>query len=494
MSARPLNLLLIETDQHARFVAGCYGHREVRTPSIDALASRGTVFDAAYCASPICVPSRAAMATGRHLHETGYWDTNKPYDGRVRSWMHELRQAGVPVVSVGKLHYRSTEDDVGFEQINPMHAYRKTSNPYYLVREPGVTARDRRKNIIHAGPGKSDYVEFDRVTTRAACEWIAARAEGSAPWVLQVGFVSPHPPLRPPAEYFDRYVDAKLPPPLLSRFGERPDHPVLIRLRTYFGLEDLDDPEVIRRATAAYLALTTFVDDCVGAVLQALTRGGSAGRTLVIYTSDHGDYVGRRGMWGKYGLHDESVGVPLVMSGPGVPDGVRITDPVSQVDLYPTILAAMQVNVSEAPVGTRSLFDIIGGRSLARPILAQYHDAGSLSASFMLRRGRYKLLYHVAAPAELYDLDSDPDETRDLTTDDGHVETHAALEVELRRLLDPEAVDQAAKADQQRRLAAHGGREAVLADGLYAYTPVPGRQPEFLTCNSVAASSAGRRP
>lgn len=479
MTGRPLNVLLIETDQHARFVAGCYGHREVSTPNIDALASRGTIFDAGYCASPICIPSRASMATGLHVHEIGYWDTNKPYDGRVRSWMHELRSGGATVVAIGKLHYRSTEDDVGFEQINPMHAYEKTSNPYYLVREPSVTASDRRKNITGAGPGKSDYVEFDKTNTRIACEWIASRAKGDAPWALQVGFVSPHPPLRPPLEYFERYANVNLPTPLLSKPGERPDHPVLKRLRTYFGVEDLEDPVVIRRATAAYLALTTFVDDCIGAVLRTLADSEFAGETLVIYTSDHGDYVGRRGMWGKYGLHEESVGVPVILSGPGVPAGVRIPEPVSQVDIYPTVLEAMGME-SEAPAGTHSLLKALSRRIPDRAVLAQYHDAGSLAASFMLRRGNYKLLYHVGARPELYDLSTDPNEERDLSMSNHHAEVRAELERQLRNILDPEAVDQAAKADQQRRLDLHGGRSKILADGLYAYTPVPGKPPEFL--------------
>ena len=107
-------MVIILSDEHnARFL-GCRGHAVVQTPNLDRLAARGTRFDTAYCNSPICVPSRASMATGRYVHETGFWDNAAPYDGSVPSWGHRLREQGFGAVSVGKLHYRSTDDDNGF--------------------------------------------------------------------------------------------------------------------------------------------------------------------------------------------------------------------------------------------------------------------------------------------------------------------------------------------------------------------------------------------
>ena len=116
------NVLFILSDEHARDISGCYGNRIVRTPNIDALSSRGVTFDSAYCNSPICVPSRASLATGNYVHRIRYWDNAHPYDGAIPSWHHNLRNAGHEVVSIGKLHYRSADDDDGFSQtIHPIY-------------------------------------------------------------------------------------------------------------------------------------------------------------------------------------------------------------------------------------------------------------------------------------------------------------------------------------------------------------------------------------
>lgn len=116
------NFLILISDEHRRDAMGCMGHPLVKTPNLDALAARGTVFERAYTPSPMCVPTRAALATGHYVHCSGHWDSATPYAGEPRSWMHRLRDAGVVVTAIGKLHFRSGEDDTGFsEQILPMH-------------------------------------------------------------------------------------------------------------------------------------------------------------------------------------------------------------------------------------------------------------------------------------------------------------------------------------------------------------------------------------
>ncbi len=121
MSRTP-NLIVIQADNHTRRVAGCYGHQVVRTPNLDRIAARGVRFDNAYSVSALCCPSRAGLATGRYPHQTGYWDNVLAYDGRVPSWMRRLREEGQTVAAIGKLHYRSADDDNGLtEEINPMH-------------------------------------------------------------------------------------------------------------------------------------------------------------------------------------------------------------------------------------------------------------------------------------------------------------------------------------------------------------------------------------
>lgn len=134
----PANLIVFQSDNHARGMAGCYGHPLVRTPTLDRIAQQGVRFANAYSPSPICCPARASIATGRFPHQTGYWDNAIVYDGRVPSWMHRLRDQGHEVVSVGKLHFRSAEDDNGFsEELVPMHILDGIGGAVMLLRGYG---------------------------------------------------------------------------------------------------------------------------------------------------------------------------------------------------------------------------------------------------------------------------------------------------------------------------------------------------------------------
>src|SRR5262245_41869999 len=121
---RPKNLLIIMSDQHSRTLMGCYGHALVRTPNLDRLAARGTRFTECWTPSPVCIPARASFATGKYIHQIGFWDNADPYDGSVPSWHHRLREAGHQVVSIGKLNFPADEDDSGFsESIIPMQVF-----------------------------------------------------------------------------------------------------------------------------------------------------------------------------------------------------------------------------------------------------------------------------------------------------------------------------------------------------------------------------------
>ena len=132
----PSNLLLIMSDEHNRRIMGCAGHQMVRTPHMDGLAARGVRFTDAYCNSPICVPSRASFATGRHVHQIGFWDNAIPYDGSVPSWGHRLTAAGHVATSIGKLHFRSADDNNGFtEEIMPLHVVDGVGDLLGLIRD-----------------------------------------------------------------------------------------------------------------------------------------------------------------------------------------------------------------------------------------------------------------------------------------------------------------------------------------------------------------------
>jgi len=462
---KPKNMLVLMSDEHNAKILGCYGNPIVKTPHIDALAARGTRFDAAYCNSPICIPARATFATGRTINQIGYWDNGDPYEGAVPSWHHRLRDAGHEVVSIGKLHFRGgADDDNGFsEEILAMHVVEELGDLMGLVRSDLPVRGGAYKIARSAGPGESEYTAYDRDITTRAVRWLeeaAARAHGK-PWTLFVSWVCPHFPLTAPQDFYDLYSPAGMPWPQLYGTAERPAHPYI---RDYAGscnYDDHFDDETVRVAVAAYYALCSFLDDNIGQVMAALDAAGLTGETNVMYTSDHGDNLGARGLWGKSTMYEEAAKVPMILAGPDAPVGVVRNSPVSHVDCYPTFLecAGETLTRAEREFPGHSLFDIAGGTEPDRTILSEYHAMGSTTGAFMIRDGKYKFVYYVGYPPQLFDLEADPEELADLGEDPGHAGIRAACEAKLRALCDPEDVDARAKARQEAQIARHGGRD-----------------------------------
>ena len=159
----PQNLLILMSDQHNPKMLGCAGHEIVKTPNLDALAARGSRFSAAYSNCPICVPARAAFATGRYVHDIRLWDNAMPYVGDPKGWGHALQDAGVPVESIGKLHYRDADDPTGFDRIHvPMMVAGGVGMVWASIRHEDQRVpppAERRMLGDHIGPGESKYIE-----------------------------------------------------------------------------------------------------------------------------------------------------------------------------------------------------------------------------------------------------------------------------------------------------------------------------------------------
>src|SRR5215831_8880239 len=165
------NLLIIMSDQHSRGVMGCYGHPIVQTPNLDGLARRGTRFASCWTPSPVCIPARAAFATGKYIHEIGFWDNAIPYDGSVKSWHHRLRDAGHEVTTIGKLHFRGADDDNGFtEEVMPLHVVDGIGDPLGWLREPLPVRKAAMRLGKEAGRGDSHYQQYDDKITTAAVD------------------------------------------------------------------------------------------------------------------------------------------------------------------------------------------------------------------------------------------------------------------------------------------------------------------------------------
>lgn len=484
MTANRSNFLIIISDEHRKDAMSCAGHPIVKTPNLDRLAARGAYFTNAYTPSPMCVPTRAAIATGDHVHRTGNWDSASPYDGRVRSWMRHLRDEGVETVSIGKLHFRSTEDDNGFStEILPMHVVGGVGWPVGLLRETPQPYDAAAELAADVGVGSSTYTDYDLDITAAAENWLRDKATAVEPWAAFVSLVSPHYPLTCPEEYYAMYDPAQIDLPIGYEQRFRPEHSELKNVVSFFDYDRYFDEQKMREAKAAYYGLTSFMDNCVGRVLAALTASGQAENTVVVYVSDHGDMMGDQGFCTKQVMYEQSAGVPMIVAGPGVPKGRRVTTAATLLDLSATAIDVTGVTHDEV---SRALPGI-SLRALARAeddpermVLSEYHDGGSTTGTFMVRWQRWKYVHYVGHDPQLFDLMEDPDEVFDLVTmRPNQPDTIAALtegERRLREICDPDAVNAKCFADQKDRIAELGGEDACQTAFRFNHTPTPKEQ------------------
>ncbi len=470
------NLLIIMDDEHSANALGCAGHPFVQSPNIDRLAAGGTRFESAYTNSPICVPARAVFATGRYPHQTGYWDNCIAYDGATPSWGHALQAAQIETTSIGKLHYIDDEHPSGFDQrILPMHIH-GGGDTHGLVRDDPPTRPQCRDLAENIGPGETEYTEYDRKICEATCDWLRARATlpKDRRWATFVSFICPHYPLIAPKEFYDLYDPARIPSP-----KTRPDDGTTSTdwwrafENCYIWDQFFESDEQRQIAIAAYYGLISFIDAHVGRILRTLEDTGLDKTTRIIFLSDHGENLGARGLWGKSTMYNESVSVPMMVAGQDIPAGVVKQTPVSLVDIFPTVLDTVGIDIPSDLPG-RSLLDLARlPDDPARPVFSEYHATAAKSAEYMIRRGRYKFIYYVGYPPELYDLENDPEELQNLALNGSFGGLLGEFEAELRRTVDPEAMDRAAKADQELLIQRYGGRDAVIAKGGKSATPAP---------------------
>ncbi|MEM7115166.1 MAG: sulfatase-like hydrolase/transferase [Chloroflexota bacterium] len=452
LSNRP-NLLYIHTDQHTPYVLGCYGDQLVQTPHLDHLAANGVVFENAYCTSPICVPSRMSMLSGRHPYQNEVWTNEHGLDSATPTVAHALGAAGYKPVLAGRMHA------IGPDQL---HGYAERfvgdHRSNYLGGSPvdrGVldgASEPERASLERSGSGQSAYQIHDEYVTAAAIDYLNRHAVGrqatgaNEPFCLTVGFMLPHAPFVARREDFLLYKD-KISLPKKQRPFSNETHPHLRWWRQHTGIAEVTEAEVLR-ARAAYWGLVTRVDAMIGQILEALAKNGLADNTLIIYTSDHGDMLGEHGLWWKHVFYEESVKVPLIISWPEViPAGQRCERVVSAVDVTATILDA--VSAPALPNGSgQSFLRLINGRSdpsdwddiaFAEYCSDEFCPEGSCYQR-MVRQGDWKLIYYHGQPPQLFNLAEDPDELEDRANDPTCQAIREGLTAVVLQDWDPEAI------------------------------------------------------
>lgn len=463
------NVLIVMSDEHQRRALGCAGHPVVETPNLDALATSGTRFTNCWTPSPICVSARASFATGQWVHEIGAWDSAQAYAGHPAGWAHTMRAAGHDVVSFGKLHHRRAADDDGFtERRMPMFIHGGVGWIQGLPRREPIPYDEAAELAGDVGVGDTTYTRYDRRVTADACSWLQSPDRSNRPWTAFVSLVSPHYPLSAPEEFSAKYKLSDVPPPEIDQVTHT--HPAVAAMQKFFDYGSHFDDEKTIEARAAYFALCSFLDDCVGQVLAALEASGQRHNTRIIYTSDHGELLGNRGLWCKSFMFEDSVGVPLIIAGPGIPEGRTVDANVNVIDVAPTVTEV---------VGDRT---VTSGESLVHRALhpdssrvgfTEYHDGGSVTGTFALRLDEWKYIHHEDYPPELYNLVADPNELVDLIDDPRVSSARHRCATALSDLVDTRKANHAAFSSQEALIELHGGRDALASAFRFNHTPAP---------------------
>lgn len=414
------NILVIMADQMTPFMLGACGG-PVPTPNMAALADTGLRFTDAYTPSPICVPARSCYMTGLLTSSTGCYDNGDPFPGFIPTFAHYLTNAGYDTVLSGKMHF------VGADQL---HGFRRRLNtdiypagyiwsyPLLPDDDPEAMAFDfaPQYQAENVGPGWTAELQYDEDTQFRALEYLRHAPE--KPFHLTVSFTNPHPPYKVPRAYWEKWKDADLPLPhypgdmnaLYSDFDR-----AFIR---WYGLDrkNIRDPKHLLAMRRGFAALTEYVDDKIGELLDVLDETGLRDDTLIFVTSDHGEMLGEHGLIQKRSFYEWSARIPLVVNGPGVVQGTCAT-PVSLIDLPATFLDVAGA-APVRPMEGRSLVPAFEGRALEdRPVISEYHGEGVMRPCFMVRHGRWKYHYTHGSPHRLFDMQEDPGEWRDRSGD-----------------------------------------------------------------------------
>ena len=278
-------------------------------------------------------------------------DNAFPYDGSVSGWGRRLAEEGHAVDSIVQAALQRRRIGGRFSQTDrPLNVVDGVGDLMGAVRDDMPIRKGSRESVLEAGHGTSSYLAYDEQIADETIRWLqeAALRPSEKPWLLFVGFVCPHPPFTARPDLFEHFMSQELPAPVQGREDEWPRHPVLDQFRAAFRYDAPFTEEQIQRAAAAYYGTCARLDAQIGRVLNALEEMNLNETTRVIYTSDHGESLGSRGLFGKFTMYEESAGVPLIMAGPDVPEGETSGEIVSLVDMYPTFLEALGVQPNEA--------------------------------------------------------------------------------------------------------------------------------------------------
>jgi arylsulfatase A-like enzyme len=427
-SREQMNVLFISIDDLNDWVGCLGGNPQVKTPNMDRLAARGTLFANAHCPSPICAPSRAALLSGMRPDTTGLYHNKQPIR-RVPSLrdtvlLHQhFQNSGYHVMGAGKIMhgYKDDFDPAGWDEYYP-----SLEVPWFYWSNPADDEIFQLKPkypylwdpMMRCGPlDLADEETSDGKLAEWACRQLERDFE--TPFFLGVGFVRPHVPLFTPRKYFDMYPldEVRIPPIRLDDLEDV--SPFARRLaQEGKGHDHVFETEDTRAMVRAYLATVTFVDHLVGQLLDALEASPYAANTMIVLWGDNGWHLGEKLHWGKKTLWEESTRVPLMIDVPGLtPSGSVCRRPANLLDLYPTFVELCRLGDPPHKLEGLSLLPQLRDPEAPRerPSITTFGSWGR--GGHAARSERWRYIRYETGDEELYDHEKDPNEWNNLAGD-----------------------------------------------------------------------------
>ncbi len=447
MTKKQPNVVLFMVDQLTAFALSAYGNQVCKTPNLDQFAANACVFENAYTPYPLCAPARFSMMSGQLPSRIAAYDNGAELPASVPTIAHHLRAAGYYTCLSGKMHFVGPDQFHGFEERLTTEIYPADFSWTPTTDYGDVSIDDERRyaagvstmdTVFDAGPmARSMQIDYDEDVAHNAVREIyrIARSEDQRPFFLTVSLTHPHDPYVITEDYWDRYTNQEIDPPRVGFIPLEARDPHSRSLYFHYGQDKVEvTDEAYRNARRGYYGMVSYIDELFGKLQNALETAGFADNTIVLFTSDHGDMLGERGMWFKKTLFEPAVRIPLLISVPGG-SGLRLDSPTSLQDLLPTLLELTDTpnpNAGQPSLGESLVPAMKGAENSERPIFVEHIDGGTVAPRVMVRRGDYKYVYSRAYPPQLYNLRLDPNELENLSdqkaTDD--------IEQELRQLIE----------------------------------------------------------
>ncbi len=501
-SDRP-NVLVVMYDQVSPSALGCYGNSAVRSPTIDRLSREGVTFDAAYTNSPLCTPGRYCLMTGQLPSVTRGYDNAAYLASSIPTFAHYLRAGGYRTILSGKMHFVGADQLHGFEERRTTDIYPADFGWTPDWRNAGERIDwwfHNMDSVLGAGVAEvTNQLLFDDEVGYNAVRALhdVARSTDDRPFLVVASFTHPHDPYVTRRRFWELYDDVEIPLPAV-RADDVPADPHTLRLREVCAMDGVQiTDDQVRRARRAYYANISYVDEWTATLTATVAELGLADDTVVIVLADHGDMLGERGLWYKMSFFEDSTRIPLIVHSPSRFEPRRVSEPVSLVDVLPSLIELTGTETELAdPLAGRSFVPLLSGagelHSAGEPtvegepadagewkVIGEYMAEGTAAPLLMIRRGTWKFVHCPIDPDQLYDLSADPRELTNLAAEEAYADVVAAFRAEVARRWDVSKLTAEVLADQARRRVV-GGANRIGKFTPWDYLPPRSTDQEYM--------------